>query len=74
MLRSFMNGWPPKPPVGNSRSRSHRVRPWVMTSRSGWRRWLVLQRVGVGHQVAAHAVGVDQLLHPGRLVDVVVVR
>ena len=33
----------------------------------------VLQRVGVGHQVAAHAVGVDQLLHPGRLVDVLVV-
>ena len=35
---------------------------------------LVLQRVGVGHQVAAHAVGVDELLHPGDLVDVVVVR
>ena len=24
-----------------------------------------LERVGVGHQVAAHPVGVDQLLHPG---------
>ena len=57
-----------------SRSRSHRVRPWLVTSRSGWRRWLVLQRVGVGHQVAAHAVGVDELLHAGGLVDVVVVR
>ena len=26
---------------------------------------VVLQRVGVGHQVAAHAVGVDQLDAPG---------
>src|SRR3569833_2112027 len=34
----------------------------------------VLQRVGVGHQVAAHAVGVDQLVHPGDLGDVVLVR
>ncbi len=34
----------------------------------------VLQRVGVGHQVAAHPVGVDELLHPGGLVDVVLVR
>ena len=33
----------------------------------------VLQRVGVGHEVAAHAVGVDELLDAGRLVDVVVV-
>ncbi len=35
---------------------------------------LVLERVGVGHEVAAHAVGVDELLHAGDLVDVVVVR
>ena len=28
-----------------------------------------LQRVGVGHQVAADPVGVDQLDDPGRLVD-----
>ena len=34
---------------------------------------LVLQRVGVGHEVAAHPVGVDELLHPGGLVDLVVV-
>ena len=34
----------------------------------------VLQRVGVGHQVAAHAVGVDQLEDPGLLADLVVVR
>ena len=33
----------------------------------------VLQRVGVGHQVPAHPVGVDELLDPGDLVDVVVV-
>ena len=35
---------------------------------------LVLERVGVGHEVATHAVGVDELLHAGDLVDVVVVR
>jgi len=34
---------------------------------------LVLQWVGVGHEVTAHAVGVDELLDPGDLVDVVVV-
>lgn len=34
----------------------------------------VLQRVGVGHDVAAHPVGVDQVEDPGRLGDVVVVR
>ena len=34
---------------------------------------LVLQRVGVGHEVAAHPVGVDELLHPRGLVDLVVV-
>ena len=33
----------------------------------------VLQRVGVGQQVAAHPVGVDQLVYPGGLVDVVLV-
>ena len=32
-----------------------------------------LERVGVGHQVTAHPVGVDQLLHPGRPGDVVLV-
>ena len=30
---------------------------------------LVLERVDVGHQVAAHAEGVDQLLHAGGLAD-----
>ncbi len=34
---------------------------------------LVLERVGVGHDVAAHAVGVDQLEDPGLLADLVVV-
>src|SRR5699024_8950788 len=33
----------------------------------------VLQRVGVGHQVAPHPVGVDKLLDPGGLGDVVIV-
>ncbi len=72
--RIFMNRRsPPKEPVANSRSRSHRVRPCDSTSRSGWLRWLVLQRVGVGHHVAAHAVGVDQLEDAGLLADLVVV-
>ena len=35
---------------------------------------LELERVGVGHQVAAHPVGVDQLDHPGVLVDLALVR
>ena len=43
----------------------------MSTSRSGWRALLVLQRVDVGHQVAAHAVGVDDLLHAGGLVQIV---
>ena len=34
----------------------------------------VLERVGVGHHVAAHPVGVDQLEDPGLLADLVVVR
>ena len=33
----------------------------------------VAQRVGVGHQVAAGPVGVDQLEHPGGLVDLALV-
>ncbi len=31
----------------------------------------VFQGIGVGHQVAAHPVGVDELLDPGHLVDLV---
>ena len=31
---------------------------------------LVLQRIGVGHQVPSDPVGVDDLLHPDRLVQV----
>jgi hypothetical protein len=61
------------PPVAKCRSRSHRVRPWLVTSRSGWRR-CGTPAGRVGHEVAAHPVGVDELLHPGDLVDVVVVR
>src|SRR5262245_43248662 len=35
ILRNVIIGLPPKPPVANSRSRSHRVRPCETTSRSG---------------------------------------
>ena len=31
---------------------------------------LVFERVGVGHEVAAHAIGVDDLLHAHRLVEI----
>ena len=34
MRRSLRNGSPPNPPVANERSRSQRLRPWVVTSRS----------------------------------------
>ncbi|SHW03620.1 Uncharacterised protein [Mycobacteroides abscessus subsp. abscessus] len=42
--RSFMYSWPWNPETLNSRSRSHRVRPWLSTSRSGWLRKRVLSR------------------------------
>ena len=32
---------------------------------------LVLERVGIGHEVAAHPVGVDELMHPRRLRQVI---
>ena len=35
ILRSLRKLAPPKPPVANVRSRSHSVRPWLVTSRSG---------------------------------------
>ena len=71
MSRNLSIGLPPKPPVGHSRSRSHRVRPYVRTSRSGCLRWTYSSGIGVRHEVAADAVGVDQLLDPGDLVDLV---
>ena len=68
MSRSFIiRDLPAKPPIANSRSRSHRVRPCVGDLEVGVAALAVLQRVGVGHHVAAHPVGVDQLEHPGRL-------
>ena len=76
MWRSFMNRRPspPNEPVANSRSRSHRVRPCDLHLEVGVAALAVLQRVGVGHHVAAHPVGVDQLEDPGLLADLVVVR
>jgi hypothetical protein len=56
-----MSGSPPKPPVVDE------VEVWVASL-------LVLERVGVGHQVSAHPIGVDQLLDACGLVDVVLVR
>ena len=74
MSRSFMTGTPPNPPVANSRSRSHNVSAVIDDVEVGMLAHLELERVGVGHQVAAHAVGVDQLDDPSRLADLVVVR
>ena len=70
--RSLRNGSPLNPPVANDRSRSQRLRPWVDVE-VGVLALPVLQRVGVGHEVAADPVCVDELLDPGDLVDVVVV-
>ena len=40
MSRSFIRAFPPNPPVGKSRSRSHRVSPCRLISRSGCLRWV----------------------------------
>ena len=40
MSRSFIRGFPPNPPVGNSRSRSHSVSPCRLMSKSGCLRWV----------------------------------
>ena len=72
--RSFRNGLPPKPPVGEGAVEVPQGQAVRRDVEVGVPALLVLERVGVGHQVAAHAVGVDQLLHPGDLVDLVVVR
>ncbi len=39
--RSRMIGLPPNPPVANSRSRSHSVKPCWLMSRSGCLRWTI---------------------------------
>ena len=74
MSRSFIIGLPPKPPVGELAVEVPQGQAVLDDVEVGVAALAVLQRVGVGHQVAAHPVGVDQLLHPGGLVDVVVVR
>ena len=74
MSRSFISGLPPKPPVGELAvqvPQRQAVRDHVEV---GVPALAVLQRVGVGHQVAADPVGVDQLDDARGLVDVVVVR
>ena len=62
--RSFLCSAPAKPLTLNSRSRSHSVRPWRVHIEVGVAAEPGLvqpQRVDVGHQVAAVAVGRDQL-------------
>ena len=62
--RSFLCSAPAKPLTLNSRSRSHSVRPWRVHIEVGVAAEAGLvepQRVDVGHQVAAVAVGRDQL-------------
>ena len=57
----------PRPPVGNSRSRSQIVRSWCVMSSSGCvSRLRRPERVEVGDEVAAHAVHVDELRAPAR--------
>ena len=74
MSRSFMNA-----PVAAERAGGELAvevpqrQPVRLDLEVGVAALLVLQRVGVGHHVAAHPVGVDQLEDPGLLADVLVV-
>ena len=76
MLRSFMNA----PALAAERAGGELAvevpqgQPVRLDLEVGVAALAVLQRVGVGHQVAAHPVGVDQLEDPGLLADLVVVR
>ena len=74
-VRSFMNRRPspPKEPVGELAVEVPQGQAVRLDLEVGVAALLVLQRVGVGHHVAAHAVGVDQLEDPGLLADLVVV-
>ena len=69
MSRSFIRCWPAKPPTGNDAVEVPQRQPVLEHVEVGVAADVELQRVGVGHQVAAHPVGVDQLDDPGRLVD-----
>ena len=71
IVRSFMNGCPPNPPVAYSRSRSHRVSPCLEMSRSGCERCLY-SKGSMSAIRCPHPVGVDQLLDAGGLGDLVV--
>ncbi len=74
--RSFMNGRPspPKLPGGELAVEVPQGEAVRLDLEVGVAALAVLQRVGVGHQVATDAVGVDQLEDPGLLADLVVVR
>ena len=76
MSRSFMNRRPspPNEPVGELAVEVPQGQPVRLDLEVGVAALAVLERVGVGHHVAAHAVGVDQLEDPGLLADLVVVR
>ena len=70
--RSFLYSAPAKPLTLNTRSRSHSVSPWVSDVEVGVAAEPGLvqsQRVDVGHQVAAVAVGRDQFDDARVLVD-----
>ena len=69
MSRSFICCLPAKPPTGNVAVEVPQGQPVLEHVEVGVAADLELQRVGVGHQVAAHPVGVDQLDDPGGLVD-----
>ena len=64
---------PPNEPVGELAVEVPQGQPVRLDLEVGVAALPVLQRVGVGHHVAAHPVGVDQLEDPGLLADLVVV-
>ena len=61
MSRSFIIDLPAKPPTANSRSKVPQGEPVLGDVQVGVLALLVLQQVGVGHDMAADPVGVDQL-------------
>ena len=69
MSRSFIFCLPAKPPTGNVAVEVPQGQAVLEHVQVGVLADVELERVGVGHQVTAHPVGVDQLDHPGGLVD-----
>ena len=73
MSRSFISGLAAEAAGGELALQVPQRQPVQVDVQVGMLALGDLERVGVGHQVPAHPVGVDQLLHPGGPGDVVLV-